>query len=309
VEGAILSVLCITDQAGFCPSFRSRVLAFIPLLAKKGIQIIIRESLPDNLNFDAIWLHRTTLSEEELERINVPFLYEFDDATYLFPIIPALSFNKTVQRAQIVLAGSSYLLDQAIARGAKDVRILRTGLDIQTRSLSKQSDPFVLVWTGSVSTLMFLQSIEFDLWKLVERHGIKLRIISDRFPSWNFPFERFTWHPSTEKNSMSDVNIGLAPLIDNPYSRGKCAYKIIQYMAHGLPVIASKIGGNQEIFDQYGCKGSCIDKPDFYGSTLRLLSDKHMLASMGEENRKIAEEHFDLKILVKTLSQALMDLA
>jgi len=276
---------CITNCTGNCPSYLARVAPYTKLLP---IEIVHKPTS------DKLWVHRVFYRKESL-------VFDYDDGIHLGK---QNFFKHTIKRTKIVLAGCDALAESALDAGAKDVRIWRTGVDINSYEINihKQNDP--LVWTGSSSTLQYLISIS----DVLEQSKIPIRVICDLKPIWNINTDFIPWSKETQTSGLLGCSIGLAPLIDNNWTRYKCAFKIIQYMAAGLPVISSSIGANKEIFDQYKCQGVLAKtKKEFLDAIIWLQNDPQERQRMGIENRKIAEQFFDHKVLAKILSKALYE--
>jgi len=237
---------------------------------------------------------------------NIPMVYDFDDAEYLPSDAPNKKnysgFRAIVDKALIVIAGSNHLADVA-GKINKNVRIIRTGVNIKDYTISKHPNPPVIVWTGSKPTLPHLINMSKQLEYICNKHNAKLRIICDVSP--DMEAEKIIWTPENQCRYLSDATIGISPLMNTAYAQGKCAYKIVQYMASGLPVVASNVGGNRDIFD-YGCNGLCIDDKDFGDALDQMLLSNDKI-KMGIENRKIAESHFDTNVLFEQLLKTMLD--
>jgi glycosyltransferase involved in cell wall biosynthesis len=240
-----------------------------------------------------IWLHRVLTRQAST-------VFDYDDGIHLGR---QKFFEKTVKQTKVVLAGCDTLAEAALAAGAKDVRIWRTGVGTSAYHVNTHTDQACpLVWTGSSSTVPYLTGFADVLSKTKQT----VRVICDRRPIWQVPTQFVPWSPITQTQALLGCSIGLAPLPDNAWTRCKCAFKIVQYMAAGLPVVASAVGANQELFKYYDCKGICArtDK-EFLDGILWLQNDPAERQRMGLANRKIAEQHFDYKVLATTLTDVL----
>jgi glycosyltransferase involved in cell wall biosynthesis len=135
--------------------------------------------------------------------------------------------------------------------------------------------------------------VKSALERLAVRHpGLRLRVVSSAFPEWpNVPIERISWSPETEVEALATADIGIMPLTDDDWSRGKCAFKLLQYMAASLPCIASPVGANhQAIVD--GKTGFLVASTNDWEAALdKLISDPIMARAFGNAGRK----HLDTK--------------
>jgi hypothetical protein len=280
----MFKVQCLTDRVGNCASYRSRVEPFIKILP-----IEINNSPTSN----KLWIHRSLARKESL-------VFDYDDGLHL--VSSKLLFEPTVKRAKTVLAGCDSLADAAINAGATNVKVWRTGVDVTSYQINNHIQNNPLVWTGSRSTLLYLTGFA----DILAQSKQVIKIICDLEPTWQIPTIYIPWSKATQTSGLNECSIGISPLPDNDWTRCKCAFKIIQYMAAGLPVVASAVGANKEIFEQYNCQGVCArTKKEFLDGILWLQSDLEERKRMGFINRKIAEDYFDHKVLVKILAEEL----
>jgi glycosyltransferase involved in cell wall biosynthesis len=158
-------------------------------------------------------------------------------------------FAATCRAVDAVAAGNEVLAGVARA-SAHAVEILPTSIDIAAYqpSAAGVDGPVTIVWIGSPENLTYLEMIRPALGKLTVRHpDLKLRVICSRFPNWpEINLEPVPWSEGTEAASLAAAQIGVMPLTDDAWSRGKCAFKLLQYMAASLPCVASPVGANAE---------------------------------------------------------------
>jgi hypothetical protein len=152
-----------------------------------------------------------------------------------------------------------------------------------------------LVWIGSSSTLRCLESgrpVLEHIGRNVEQ--TRLKVICDRFPDFeNLAVERTRWSSARESQELRDSDIGISWLADDLWSRGKCGLKILQYMAAGLPVVASPVGVHTEIL---GNSGFLPDSPKAWTSTVdRLARDPALREQLGREGRSRIQRRFDVE--------------
>ena len=212
------------------------------------------------MEFDGVFLQKKGLNPFDafwLRKYSKKIIYDFDDAIMYSPKTPerySLShfrrFRRTAKLADMVIAGNSYLAEHA-RKFNSNVEILPTGLDVKaykSGTKSKNDDKIRLVWIGSQSTLKYLAEIKPTLEEIGSRFdNVILRIICDNFIDLRkMPVEKCPWSEQTQVIDLATSDIGLAPLPDNRFTRGKCGFKVLQYAAAGLPVVASPVGVNTE---------------------------------------------------------------
>jgi glycosyltransferase involved in cell wall biosynthesis len=156
-------------------------------------------------------------------------------------------FAATCRWVNVVAAGNEVLA--AAARPANgDIEILPTSIDASRYAGHgpNREDAPVIVWIGSPENLVYLEMIRPALARLAARHPrLRLKVICSAFPQWaEVPVERVPWSAATEAAAIASAHIGIMPLSDDEWARGKCAFKLLQYMAASLPCVASPIGAN-----------------------------------------------------------------
>ena len=125
-------------------------------------------------------------------------------------------------------------------------------------------------------------------------------------PRWGCPWQSVAWSEATEAASISSLDIGIMPLVDEPFERGKCGYKLIQYMACGLPVVASPVGVNRQIVE-HGVNGFLAETPAQWEEALRtLLGDAALRQRMGQAGRRQVEEKYCLQVTGPRLAELLV---
>nr|WP_281415450.1 glycosyltransferase family 4 protein [Pelotalea chapellei] len=198
--------------------------------------------------------------------------------------------------ARLVVAGNSYLAQRAREVGAK-VEIVPTLIDLDRYSAknisSDEVDLLKIVWVGSPSTIRYLKLLYKPLVELSRQFVFKLRVIgADTFAIEGVNVECVPWSEATEAASIRECDVGVMPLLDSPWERGKCGYKLIQYMACGLPVVASPVGVNSEIVNN-GQNGYLADTDGAWVDALgALLGDAVLRQQMGAAGRKRVEDDY-----------------
>lgn len=306
-------------------SFRQRVGAYRTILAERGVQTEVAV-LPEGAwarhrlfrqtrDFDGVFLHKKKLGVLDalcLRRHARKVIYNYDDAIMYDEKSPAkpgwrrgLAFARTVKLADMVLVGSSYLADFARPHNV-NVQVLSIGLQTQEYRSGESTDrdgKVRLVWIGSTSTLRYLRQMEDVLNEIGRRHKqAVLRIICDEFFELaNLAVEKRRWSPQTRAADLATSDIGLAPLPDDPFTRGKCSFKVLEYSASGLPVVASPIGTNAQYVREgvtgflAGQAGQWVERID------RLIQDPSLRKTMGRAGVERARE-FDVQVIGRRLA-------
>ena len=216
--------------------------------------------------FDLIYLFREAALlgppwfERTLARSGVPVVFDFDDAIfvpYKSPSNGYLSYLKfPAKTAEIcrlsthIMAGNEYLADYARQHN-KAVSLVPTTIDTDKyKFVEKPADPETITigWSGSYSTIQHLDTIRDILQELATTEKFSLRVIGT--PEYDLPgvdVEAMPWRAESEVEDLSKIDIGLMPLPDDKWTKGKCGFKALQYMGLGIPAICSPVGVNTTI--------------------------------------------------------------
>jgi glycosyltransferase involved in cell wall biosynthesis len=260
--------------------------------------------------YDAVYLFREAallgppIFERLFERSGVPVIFDFDDAIFVPYVSPAngyLSYLKfpsktrTICRlATHVMAGNAYLADYA--RQVNDqVTILPTTIDTEKYRLEKRPENHIPIigWSGSYSTVQHLDTLRTALGKLARQEQFRLRVIgTPRYEIDGVDVEAMSWRAATEVADLRPIDIGVMPLPDDKWSRGKCGLKALQYMALGIPTLCSPVGVNGEIIRD-GENGFLAATEDQWIDRLtRLLKSAELRKRMGLAGRATVEANY-----------------
>lgn len=220
--------------------------------------------LMDRKHFDLVWIEKEALPwvpavvESWLLR-GVPYVLDIDDALFhnydlhsssLVRWLLGRRIDRLMAKSSLVVAGNRYLAERATRAGARRVEILPTVVDLDRYGIRGVDvpGPPKIVWIGSPSTVRYLRIVAKPLADLATRLSFRLRIIGGGAVSIpGVDVEVVPWSTDTEAANLAACDVGIMPLEDTPWEQGKCAYKLIQYMACGLPGVASPVGANCEI--------------------------------------------------------------
>lgn len=203
--------------------------------------------------------------------ININFIVDYDDAIFhnydQHPNQHIRQFlgdkiDKVMKYSNCVIAGNSYLADRANKAGASRVEIIPTVIDLKryNKDEHEQSSYKIIGWIGSPSTFKYVKQIEEVLEKLVEEYDVFIHIIGSGSESLSFKknVNYIQWTAHSEVEEISKFNIGIMPLEDSNWEKGKCSYKLIQYMGCKKPVVASAVGMNKEVV-KHGANGFLVN--------------------------------------------------
>lgn len=256
----------------------------------------------DGGQFDIIFLQRTSfpytaLPEVVVSRFNSRIIFDYDDAIFLGPSgrhswSRRRTFDQVVRVSAHVVAGNGYLAERA--RAPEKTSVIPTVIDTyryRPLKAAKRPDGSVVVgWMGTSSNFRYLEAIVPELLDALDQlPTARLRIVSNASfaPLLGHPrVEHARWSEDQELNDLRSFDIGLMPLVDDRWTRGKCGFKMIQYMAVGVPVIASAVGANREIFRGSGA-GYLVDAPGQWAEALRRLAGEPALRqAQGQAGRE-----------------------
>jgi glycosyltransferase involved in cell wall biosynthesis len=304
------------------PSVRYRIAQFEPWLAQAGLDLQIEPLSPDPIRRirqmlrpkpqQVVLIQRKLLPLWQLAMLRATsaiLVYDVDDAVFLHDSFHSLGswsatrklrFQATVRMADIVITGNDWLAEQVRRQTRRaEIRVIPTCLDVARYGRAEHAprSPTKLVWIGSPSTLRALERGRETL-EAIGRAlpDAMLRIICNRFPSFrHLRIEPAPWSPGTEVRDLSSADIGISLIPDDIWSRGKCGLKILQYMAAGLPVLASPVGVHPAMLDD-GSRGFLPRTPgDWIERARTLVVDPALRLAMGSAARRHVETEFDVR--------------
>ena len=300
-------------------SFRLRIEALRQALAKRDVLLDVqlrprgmfsrRTLLKGAAEYDAVLLQRKMLDPIDmrlLRRHAKKLFFDVDDAVMYHsrPVGPVerwrtrRRFLATARAVDRVVAGNEYLADLFRREGAVTT-VLPTVVDPSHYQLKTHAagDRPTLVWIGSKSTLPYLSQFAPALSEAARRvPGLRLITIADvPLPDLPLPTEHVPWSVQTESAALCRGDIGIAPSPEDRWTLGKCGFKIVQYMAAGLPVIASPVGANREIVLPNET-GFLPETPTEWCETIAALAgDAAKRQALGAAGRRRVQDHFSIE--------------
>lgn len=264
---------------------------------------------------DVLWIEKEALPWVPwlIERMALPrrspIVTDYDDAIFhrydmhRSPAVRAVlgrKIDKVMAASALVTAGNSYLAERARQAGARRVEIVPTVVDLNDYRLAEMrpaGSPLRIGWIGTPSTWVEYMVSMMPLLADVAMHegGRILAVGAGKSAEPHPLLDVLPWSEDTEVARIQEMDIGVMPLSDTPWSRGKCGYKLIQYMACGLPVIASPVGVNAQIVED-GVNGFLADSEQEWRAALtRLAADRGLRQRLGLAGRRKVEEHFSIQ--------------
>jgi len=285
--------------------------AAIPSYYRQRVSRLRRNPCPS-----LIWVEYEALPwvpwmvENALLPKSVPVVSDYDDAVFhryerhrLAPVrwILGAKIDRIMQRSSLVTAGNSYLSDRAHTSGAQHVEIVPTVVDLEHYNIVKPAAgpfPLRIGWIGSPSTWTeYMAPIMPSLTCVAGVENARISAVGAGRAAKPHQFlDILPWSEETEVASIQAMDIGIMPLTDTPWARGKCGYKLIQYMACGLPVIASPVGVNTEIVE-HGVNGFlATTDAEWREALVMLLRDPDLRNRMGAAGRQKVEKQYSLQV-------------
>ncbi len=305
LESRPVKILFLTHRAG-TPSVRYRVEAFLPRFREAGHEVLAREYSSGILDLwpvlravsaaDVVVLQKRLPPRwltKAIRRRAKRLLYDFDDAVYLKRTAEGARpwgtrvrrFEAVVRAADAVTAGNSHLAEQARGAGAKSVTVLPTVLDpAKYEAVGRREHEGVIAgWIGAGGNLPYLEAIL----PLLRKSPVRIRVVCNRFPEG---VEEIPWSEETEAEAVAAMDIGLAPMPDDEWTRGKCGTRVLQYHAAGVPVVADDVGAHRDLV---GDGGYLVRSPEEWAEKVEFLArNPQVRAELGAKGRARLKERF-----------------
>ncbi len=270
------------------------------------------------LRYDVIFVHREAapLGPAYYEWViaklfRKKLIYDFDDAIWLAntsdnnKIAAGLKWHTKVEDickwATIITCGNEYLREYA-AKFNTNAIYLPTTIDMVNvhnviKDFSTLSNRKLIIgWTGSHSTMHYLDMLLPVFKELEEKHKFELRVISNKEPDFNLKSLKFVpWNKKTEIKDLAQIDIGIMPLTDDPWAKGKCGFKALQYMSLGIPSIVSPVGVNTRIVEHNSTGYVCETNQEWKKTLENLLIEPTPLLEMGKKARTFIQENYSVQ--------------
>lgn len=268
-------------------------------------------------HYDVIFIHREAaplgppVFEWLLAKVlRKRIIYDFDDAIWTTDtnnessLVRILKWRKKVadvcKWSYKVSVGNNYLADYA-RQFNRNTIVNPTTIDTENvhksskKSERPDSDIVTIGWTGSHSTLKYICEIEEALTKITSEFNVRFLVIANVSPRLNISnLEFVSWNLATEIDDLAKIDIGIMPLPNDEWSKGKCGFKALQYMSLGIPTIASPVGVNSDIITD-GVNGLLASSnQEWYNALKKLVTDRRIRQALGNNGRTTVESRYSV---------------
>lgn len=265
-------------------------------------------------DYDLIWIEKEVFPfmpawiETLLSAIGMPYMVDYDDALFhrydkhrSLAVRSMLGgkIDSVMRHSELVIAGNEYLASRARCAGAKRVEVIPTVVDFERYCVSEHEEnyPLTVGWIGTPQTSRYIKEIFPALESVALDFSIRVVLVGASVnDEIGFPIEFWPWTEETEVASIKAFDIGVMPLPNQPWERGKCGYKLIQYMACGLPVVASPVGVNENLVEQRVNGFLAADRYEWEQALRYLLSEQEARQRMGARGRQLVENWYSLQV-------------
>ncbi len=273
--------------------------------------------------YDLLWIEKELFPnfpawfEQALAAVGVRYVLDIDDAvfhnydrsTHRYHKLLADKLDKVMAGSTLVLCGNGYLAERARSAGAPCVEILPTVIDLERYQVlhPPMREHIVVGWCGSPSTAKYLDIVAPVLKELAKEFPLQLRVIGAKFACPGVDVDCRSWSEESEVREIHDFDIGIMPLKDSPWERGKCGYKLIQYMACGKPVVTTSIEANDKIVLQ-DITGYLVSTMDDWMDKLRaLILDPQKRRTAGMQGRDLVEKRYCIQVTAPHIARLLQE--
>ena len=292
-------------------------------ILKRYIQRV--KQLGSIAQYDFVWIEKELFpylpqgAERLLSLMGKPYLVDYDDAIFhnydlgKNPIKKMLAkkIDNVMNNATLVSVGSDYLADRALKAGATNVVKIPTVIDINRYTMlkkNKTTKSFVIGWIGSPTTAKYLNLVIPVMQQLAEKYDFSFRIIGAKIENTDVTGVNIVYIPWSETAEVAEIqqfDIGIMPLVDSPWEKGKCGYKLIQYMACGIPVIASPVGINNEMVKGANSGLLANTSEEWLSCFEALFTNAELRQTFGLNGRNAVENYYSVQVVAPTLIQLL----
>lgn len=264
--------------------------------------------------YDVVWLEgelwprSPAWGEALLDAIHCPVVVDYDDAVFhRYDLSPnpfvrrfmGRKIDTVMRHATAVVVANQYLRERAAAAGATVIHTVPSVVDLDRyrRCPTSATTSSVIGWIGSPISAAFLESVALTLNRVRQATGAVIRIIGAG-PRLNHDFkaEFRSWSEDSEVAEICKFTAGIMPLVDSPVARGKSGYKLIQYMACRVPVVASPVGENGTIIEPHVDGLLASSDEEWYAALVELMQSAELRERLGGSGRAKVERSYSVQV-------------
>jgi glycosyltransferase involved in cell wall biosynthesis len=241
-----------------------------------------------------------------------PRVLDVDDAIWIH--MGDKRARRLATLADAIICGNRTVAEH-FSQWNRNVRIIHTAVDDKrfTPLQKKTGREIVIGWSGASAGFSELYQIEPVFARLLRQHtNVKLRILADQKPQFTTlppsQCQYVKWSPEIEVSAIQHMDIGIMPLSDTPWNRGKCSYKMLLYMACGLPVVASPVGMNSDVLAAIVCGFGASGIDQWMHCLDLLISDETKRRTLGKNGRELVSKQFSVDAIVPKLAKEFLSL-
>lgn len=258
--------------------------------------------------YDLIWQNRMIITHHSWfeKKLHVPRVFDFDDAIWLHD--GEKSVQEAIATATEIFAGNEYLATYAL-RYSGNVRVIPSVIDTSLLfPLEKKEGPFTIGWIGSASNIPYLEMVKPAILQFLRQYPEARFILVSSSPGnlFNYDDQRILfrpWSAETENELINSFSVGLMPLPDNTYTRGKCSYKMLQYMACGVPVLVSPVGTNTSILKDSGAGLAATNTDDWLKGLCTFKEDADLYKHCSEMGPDFIAQNYSVKKFAPVIAE------
>ncbi len=254
--------------------------------------------------------------EEAVKWLPSPKILDVDDSIWLTDPRGKKSAVFLAKNVDAIIAGNKYLAEW-YSQFNKKIFLIPTGVDVQKyRPLQFRTkvNRCTIGWMGTDGNFPNLNVAKTAIENILHQNPTaRMLIVSNKRPAnWHIDGSKIVfrlWHEDTELNDLQEMDIGIMPLIDSAWTKGKCSFKMLQYMSVGIPVIVSPVGMNNEVLSKDNLGYAASTTTEWEKALSKLINNKKMREEMGNNGRKVVEKYYSIETTGRQLAEALFKIA
>jgi glycosyltransferase involved in cell wall biosynthesis len=244
--------------------------------------------------------------------VKKPYYYDIDDAIFLRSKVLKRGIDRLISGADCVFAGNDFLADYC-SKFSSNIVVVPTAVDTSRFCPNPNWLPneyFKILWSGTSSSFPYLKAIERPLLEFLrDKPNVRIQICSDRYPHILSALQSYIdyqrWSPEAEVSQIQDADIGLMPIPENDWARGKCAYKMLLYNACGVPCVVSNVGMNCDILAKGRLGIGCITLKDWRTALETMYHHRFELRQIYPDGPTIVKQHYSADVAVSLIGKAM----